>query len=267
MKTLVMHLRRPITLIGMFGVAALVIVVGGGSGGRGMAAEAAGEDVRVAAAAAMPETAPLPDGEPAAVELGADAPEAQLQHLEAVVHAVAAPSTPVPVVALPEASTTANALGTVTQTPLPVPATVTATPTPAPTSTPVPPPTPRPRPRVYQVEVYGQWRLYIEEAPGAQPRLLSTGDWDDGEPSLSPDGTRIAFVSNRSGRFHVYVMNIDGSGVRQLTYGDFDDRAPAWSADGTIIAFTSDRDGNPAQVFLVLATGGEARPMVRPSGG
>jgi TolB protein len=39
----------------------------------------------------------------------------------------------------------------------------------------------------------------------------------DGSPVLSPDGRRIAFVSERDGNRQIYVMNADGSGLRRLT--------------------------------------------------
>jgi Tol biopolymer transport system component len=72
------------------------------------------------------------------------------------------------------------------------------------------------------------------------------------EPTWSPDGTQIAFVSDRKGNTDIYVMNSDGSNVRQLTsnpfaelYFIFDnsvDYGPTWSPDSQRIAFISGRD-------------------------
>jgi len=50
----------------------------------------------------------------------------------------------------------------------------------------------------------------------------------DGYPRWSPDGTRIAFHSRRTGSFRIYVMSADGSGQRQLSFGrDEPRRIPA----------------------------------------
>jgi TolB protein len=72
------------------------------------------------------------------------------------------------------------------------------------------------------------------------------------EPAWSPDGTQIAFASDRKGNDDIFVMNSDGSQVRQLTsnpfaylyfiFGNADDYGPTWSADGKRIAFVSGRD-------------------------
>jgi len=43
----------------------------------------------------------------------------------------------------------------------------------------------------------------------------------NGMPSWSPDGSKIAFVSNRDGNMDIYTMNADGSSVRQLTRNPF----------------------------------------------
>ena len=57
------------------------------------------------------------------------------------------------------------------------------------------------------------------------PPAVNSTPW---YPSWSPDGRRIAFVSDRSGSPQVYVMNSDGSDTRRLTYQGSYNTAPAW---------------------------------------
>src|SRR5262245_16961303 len=72
---------------------------------------------------------------------------------------------------------------------------------------------------------------------------LTTDPANDYDAAVSPDGTKIAFASERSGCVDIYLMNADGSGVPiQLTETGFAiDWQPAWSPDGTKIVFTSYR--------------------------
>ena len=82
-------------------------------------------------------------------------------------------------------------------------------------------------------------------ADGTNPVQLTRHEDDDWVPSFSPDGTRIAFHSNRSGNFEIYTINVDGSNLTRLTDHPADDFAPEWSPDGSRIVFHSDRDNNP----------------------
>jgi Tol biopolymer transport system component len=61
---------------------------------------------------------------------------------------------------------------------------------------------------------------------------------EDAEASISPDGTKIAFASDRDGIFHIYVVNVDGSGFVKLTSDAAGDLSPRWSPDGKQIAFS-----------------------------
>src|SRR4029078_10754142 len=63
------------------------------------------------------------------------------------------------------------------------------------------------------------------------------------DPAWSPDATKIAFVSARTGAPHLYVMNADGSATKELTSGDkASDTHPTWPPDGASIAFARDGD-------------------------
>lgn len=57
------------------------------------------------------------------------------------------------------------------------------------------------------------------------------------EPAVSPDGSRIAFSSDRSGVPMIYVMNADGSNQKRITFSGKYNSTPAWSPDGTRLAF------------------------------
>jgi len=61
----------------------------------------------------------------------------------------------------------------------------------------------------------------------------------DGSPVWSPDGTKIAFISNRNYLFSLYVMNADGSNDRLVTDKVLEIAEPAWSPDGGKIAFSA----------------------------
>jgi TolB protein len=63
---------------------------------------------------------------------------------------------------------------------------------------------------------------------------------DDAYPAFSPDGSKLAFASNRNGNWDIYVMNTyKGKAKRQITSSSAHDIAPSWSADGTKITYCS----------------------------
>jgi len=71
--------------------------------------------------------------------------------------------------------------------------------------------------------------------------LSNNSNADDAHPSPSPDGLKVAFASNRTGKYDIFVVNIDGTALINLTSGpdiSFDASNPIWSPDGTRIAFS-----------------------------
>ncbi len=88
--------------------------------------------------------------------------------------------------------------------------------------------------------------LWITDFAGERPRQLTEGGWRDSGPVWSPDGKRIAFLSDRDGTTQLYVMWFDSREVAKLTNGE---RAPGgvvWSADGKRLAFTQfEEDKSP----------------------
>ena len=96
----------------------------------------------------------------------------------------------------------------------------------------------------------------VDPLSRAVRRLTETGD--DGNPSWSPDGRRIAYQSNGSNP-DVYVMNADGSNQTRLTSDPGADGAPAWSPDGRIVFSSSRAGGN--HLFVMNADGTNVRQL------
>ncbi len=80
-------------------------------------------------------------------------------------------------------------------------------------------------------------------------------------PSYSPDGGRIAFISDRSGVYQLWVCDADGSNAMQLTSGGAVDNGPRWSPDGRTIAYT-ESDGKSQFLNFISAVGGTSRRLV-----
>ncbi|MGZ4788996.1 MAG: winged helix-turn-helix domain-containing protein [Terriglobales bacterium] len=94
---------------------------------------------------------------------------------------------------------------------------------------------------------------------GTRKVLISAPGRNEG-PQFSPDGKRIAFMSDRSGTTEIWVADADGYNGRQLT--DLGAGSPRWSPDGKLITFDGRVDGR-GTIFVIPAEGGFARPLIR----
>jgi Tol biopolymer transport system component/predicted Ser/Thr protein kinase len=120
--------------------------------------------------------------------------------------------------------------------------------------------------RLAYAAVTGSNDLFRLELTGDKSVKLPSGPlfpWTTYEesPHISPDASRIVFISDRSGSAEVWVCNSDGSGPQQLT----DMRAgstgsPRWSPDGKLIAFDSLKSGN-SHIYVIAAAGGQPQRL------
>jgi dipeptidyl aminopeptidase/acylaminoacyl peptidase len=104
----------------------------------------------------------------------------------------------------------------------------------------------------------GDEEIYMAKNDLSGLRRLTTISGEDEQPNLSPDGARIAFVSDRSGTARLWTMDSTGANQVALATGSdasVPEAAPAWSPNGTQIAFTSVRSGL-SQVFVISSAGG-----------
>jgi TolB protein len=125
--------------------------------------------------------------------------------------------------------------------------------------------------------LYTPYRIYVVNVDGSD--LVATNPVTDSlmlphwYPAWSPDGTKIAFASERAYSWYrapghnddIYVMNPDGSGVVRLTDSPVEETWPAWSPDGRRIAFER-RSDDRVNIYVMNADGTGIVPLTTGSG-
>jgi Tol biopolymer transport system component len=109
-------------------------------------------------------------------------------------------------------------------------------------------------------------QIYFINTDGTGLQIITTMENGACQPSWSPDGSQLVFISPCRERLEfydkeyyndasLYMINVDGTGLMQLTTIPGSDYDPAWSPDGKRIAFTSVRDGRKEIYVLTIESG------------
>lgn len=112
----------------------------------------------------------------------------------------------------------------------------------------------------------GLWRIPISGSPPAvtgSPQPLIESTRFESQPAYSRDGTKLAFVSNRSGPVEIWAADAGGKHAVQLTDNDAPENGtPRWSPDGSEIAFDTHGKGSP-DIFVVSVEGRRIRRITQ----
>ena len=79
--------------------------------------------------------------------------------------------------------------------------------------------------------------IYVQSVDGTAVTQLTNDPAHDVMPAVSPDGSRLAFASNRNGSWNIFMMSTEGGQAVQLTSDPSHELHPSWSSDGRYIAY------------------------------
>lgn len=114
----------------------------------------------------------------------------------------------------------------------------------------------------YVWPIYPDFDIYVADLKGNIVDTLVSGPGYDAEATVSPDGDKIVFTSDRSGDLELYTCDIDGSNQTQITFELGYDGGAFFSPDGTKLIFRSSRPETEEDIkeYKDLLTQGLVKP-------
>lgn len=108
----------------------------------------------------------------------------------------------------------------------------------------------------------GPSQISIANSDGSDVITLTNDKNNNMSPKLSPNGNKIAYLSNRDGNQEVYVMDIDGTNQKRLTVNSISEWGPAWSPDGTKVYFSSQSTYGFYDIYKVNIDGSSMKKVL-----
>ena len=114
----------------------------------------------------------------------------------------------------------------------------------------------------------GNYEIYVMDGDGGNQRRVTVNPTIDEDPAWSPDGTKIAFVSNRNvGQIQIWVIDADGKNLIRVSDGVWDQN-PDWSPDGKKIAYDVllnpwDNDKWKRTIYVTDSDGKNSRQLIK----
>lgn len=107
--------------------------------------------------------------------------------------------------------------------------------------------------------------LFVYNPQKIPPTRLTSYNWDDRDAAVSPNGTQVAFSSNREGQWEIYILDLKTDELTRVTNTKSFDGSPAWSPDGQYLIYQT-LNGDHLDLIIQSIADPESAPIQLTSG-